>query len=96
MFDGHTYNGVYLSDIDGDLCIPYYQMNQLFHSEKNIISNTIPEQDHLVNYSPIAIEINGVFSTYDNRFTHRNEVEYGQRYRVDIDEFGAVDDLLQP
>lgn len=96
VFDGHNYAGIFLSSNGDDLCIPYHNMNQHYNREKIVILNAIPNQYHLVNYQPISIEITGIFDETDNTFTHRNEVVYGKRYRVNIEEFGEIEDILQP
>lgn len=94
IFDGHDYAGVYINYDDEDLCIPYTQMNQLYSTEKHIITHTIPEQYHLYDYQPISIIICGTY--LEDYRTHLNEIEYGQLYRVSVEEFGTVEDLLQP
>ena len=95
VFDGRDYSGIYLSDNTEDFCIPYVKMNQLYNAEKRVIKTTIPETHHLVGYVPISIEILGYYLENEAKYTHHNEIVYGRQYRVNIDEFGEVQDLLQ-
>lgn len=95
VFDGRDYPGIYLSD-KGSSCIPYYRMNLLYHAEKSIITSTIPEDNHLNGYVPISIVIQCINPESENIITHFNEIVYGRPYRVNIDEFGEVRDLLNP
>ena len=93
IFDGTTYAGVYYNTDGDNLCIEHEYMNDHYYAEKQIITQTIPNQYHLYGYAPISIEING--SVLDNNaVTHRNEIEYGIRMEVSKDEFGEVEDLL--
>lgn len=93
IFDGTTYAGVYYNTQLENLCIPHEYMNDHYYSEKQIITQTIPNQYQLSGYTPISIEIIGC--VLDNHAaTHRNEIEYGIRMEVSTDEFGEIEDLL--
>lgn len=93
IFDGSTYAGVYYNTNTDNLCIEHEYMNDHYNAEKRIITQTIPNQYHLFGYSPISIEITGA-AVGDLALTHHNEVEYGIRTEVSIDEFGDIEDLL--
>lgn len=93
IFDGSTYAGVYYNTDLDDLCIPSDFMNDHYHAEKRVITQTIPSQYQMTGYAPISIEIYGA-SAGDFAITHRNEIEYGIRMAVDTDEFGEIEDLL--
>ena len=93
IFDGTTYAGIYYNSNGDDLCIESGFMNDRFQAEKRVISQTIPNQYQLLDYSPISIEITGI--VLDNlAATHLNEIEYGIRMEVSKDEFGEPEDLL--
>lgn len=93
VFDGTTYAGIYYNTNGNDLCIENDFMNDYYHAEKRVISQTIPNQYQLADYSPISIEITGIM--LDNlAATHLSEVEYGIRMEVSKDEFGELEDLL--
>lgn len=94
IFDGSNYPGVYYNDDPEQLCIPYYDMNLLYKGELNLISKRIPEQYQLQGYSPVSISIYGVHTDDQHAVTHRNEIEYGIRYPIYLDEFGEVEDLI--
>lgn len=93
-FDGHDYDNVFIAYDGDDHCIPYLEMNRYFNGERYIISYTLPKQYHLYNYQPISIMIHTVHDDTDDSYTHFNEIEYGQLYRVNIDEFGEREELL--
>lgn len=93
VFDGTTYPGLYYNTNPNNLCIEHEYMNDHYSAERRVISQTIPDQYHLTNYSLISVNINGIL--LDNgAFTHFHEVEYGVRMEVCMDEFGAIEDLL--
>ena len=93
IFDGTTYNGVYYNEDSDNLCIGYGFLNDHYYAEKRIITQTIPSQYQLHGLAPISIEIKG--SVLDNNaVTHRNEIEYGIRMEVSVEEFGELEDLL--
>lgn len=94
-FDGTNYQNVYYTQDLNDLCIEYHDMNRYFQGEKTVITQTIPQVYHLMGYSPISIEITGASLEQNTAVTHHNEVEYGTRMQVRIDEFGEIEDLLQ-
>lgn len=96
FFNGTDYAGVYYNDHPDDLCIPYHEMNRLFKGEKNLISKVIPERYGLQAHSPVSISIYGIQTDDHLAVTHQNEIEYGIRLQVRTDEFGEVEDLLQP
>ena len=93
IFDGTTYAGVYYNTAPDNLCIEHEYMNDHYHAEKQIITQTIPSQYHLTGYSPVSINIRGDLLS-DGAVTHRNEIEYGVRMEVSKEEFGEVEDLL--
>ena len=94
FFDGSNYPGVYYNEDLEQLCIPYYDMNLLFKGELNVISWRIPQQYSLEGYQPISININGIHTDDHHAVTHLNEIEYGIRHQVRIDEFGEVEPLI--
>lgn len=94
IFDGSNYSGIYYNPNPENLCIDYLYMNDYYYGEKQIITRIIPEQYHLTDYSPISIEIAGVMIEDGTVATHYNEVEYGIRTRVRIDEFGTIEKLI--
>lgn len=94
VFDGRNYPGIYYNEDTGNLCIDHYSMNARYHAEKNVISRTIPDQYYLTGYSPISIAIFGILTDDWGAVTHRNEVEYGIRSRVSIEEFGTIENLI--
>lgn len=94
IFDGSNYSGIYYNPNPENLCIDYLYMNDYYYGEKQIITRIIPEQYHLTDYSPISIEIAGVMIEDGTVATHYNEVEYGVRTRVRIDEFGTIEKLI--
>lgn len=96
VFDGKIYPRIYYSCNPEEQCIHYPSMNNYFQGEKKAVSETIPEQYHLNGYQLISIEIHGATVDDDAYTTHVTEVEYGIPYQVRIDEFGEVEDLLQP
>lgn len=93
IFDGSIYAGVYYNTDLNDLCIDHEYMNDHYNAEKRIITQIIPNQYHLYGYAPISIEITGA-SVDEIALTHHNEIEYGIRAEVNIDEFGDIEDLL--
>ena len=93
VFDGTTYPGVYYNTDPNDLCIEHEYMNDYYYTERQIITQTIPNQYHLIGYSPVSIAIGGI-ELNGNAVTHRNEIEYGIRMEVSKDEFGEIEDLL--
>lgn len=93
-FDGSNYPNLFYATGTDDMCIDHLYLNDYYYAEKAIISRTIPEQYHLEGYSPISIEIEGRALTDPDALTHHNEIEYGIRMRVSIDEFGETKDLL--
>ena len=94
IFDGSNYSGVYYNPYPEDLCIGYLYMNDYYYGEKQVITQIIPNQYHLTDYSPISIEITGTLIEDGTVATHYNEVEYGIRARVSIDEFGIIENLV--
>lgn len=94
VFDGTNYPAIYYTTDPDDLCIDHFYLNDYYHAEKTIIRRTIPDYYHLVGYSPISIEIDGVSLTDPDALTHHNEIEYGIRVRVSTDEFGTTKDLM--
>ena len=94
LFDGSNYPGVYYNEDLEQLCIPFYDMNLLFKGELNLISRRIPEQYQLQGYCPISISINGIHTDDHHAVTHLNEIEYGIRQQVRLDEFGEVESLI--
>jgi hypothetical protein len=93
IFDGTTYPGVYYTTDPNHLCIEHEYMNDYYYTERQIITQTIPNQYHLEGYAPISIAIEGI-ELNNNALTHRNEIEYGVRIEVSKDEFGEIEDLL--
>lgn len=96
VFDGTVYQGVFYTQDPEATCIDYQSMNEYYFGEKRIISRTIPEQYHLIGYMPISIEIQGIGLDNPSAITHHNEIEYGICMEVSTDEFGEVEDLLEP
>ena len=94
VFDGSNYSGLYYNTNPENLCIDHMYMNDYYHSEKQTISQIIPEQYQLNGYSPISIEISGVMIEDGTVATHYNEVEYGIRAQVRVDEFGTIEQLI--
>ena len=94
VFDGSNYAGLYYSHNTEDLCIDYPYMNDHYAAEKRTITQVIPGQYQLSGYSPISIEISGVLTEDGTAATHYNEVEYGIRAQVRIDEFGTIERLI--
>lgn len=95
IFDGTNYLGLYYNQNPDNLCISSDYMNDYYCREKKIISQVIPNQYNLAGYSPISIEVDGVSIDNGAAVTHKTEVEYGIRMRVRIDEFGAIESLIQ-
>lgn len=93
VFDGSTYTGIYYNTDAENLCIEHEYMNDHYYSEKQVITQTIPNQYQLSDYSPISIEIRGGVLN-NNALTHLNEVEYGIRMEVSTAEFGEIENLL--
>ena len=96
VFDGQNNPGIYYACDPEHFCISYPSMNSLFQKEKKMITQTIPELYHLYGYQPVSIEIFGIAVENEDCVTHRNEIEYGLPCQVSINEFGEVEDLLQP
>ena len=94
IFDGSNYSGIYYNTHPENLCIDFMYMNDYYAGEKQAITRIIPEQYQLTDYSPISIEISGVMIEDGTVATHYNEVEYGIRERVRIDEFGTIEKLI--
>lgn len=94
VFDGSNYSGLYYNTNPEVLCIDYMYMNDYYYGEKQTITRIIPEQYHLNGYSPISIVVSGVMIEDGTVATHYNEVEYGIRAQVRVDEFGTVKPLL--
>lgn len=94
IFDGTNYSNLYYTTDPGDICIEHEYMNDYYYAEKTIINRTIPEQYQLTGYSPISIEIEGIILDDPAALTHYNEIEYGKRVCVSIDEFGETRDLM--
>lgn len=94
IFDGSNYSGLYYNPNPEDLCIDYLYMNDYYYGEKQTITQIIPVQYHMTEYSPVSIEIAGVMIEDGTVATHYNEVEYGIRTRVRIDEFGTIEKLI--
>ena len=94
VFDGTNYPTIYYTTDPDDLCIDHLDLNDYYFAEKTIIQHSIPDYYHLVGYSPISIEIDGVSLTDPDALTHHNEIEYGIRVRVSTDEFGTTKDLM--
>lgn len=94
IFDGTNYPGIFYNEGLDNLCIDYIRMNNHFLSEKKVITQTIPEQYYLTGFSPISISINGIMTDDWNAVTHRNEIVYGIRSKVRIDEFGTIESLI--
>lgn len=95
IFDGTNNPGIYYTNELDKLCIEHEYMNDYYHGEKNMITRTIPNNYHLEGYSPISISILGISINEYSAVTHYNEIEYGIRTQVRIDEFGELEDLLQ-
>lgn len=94
VFDGSNYSGIYYNQNPENLCIEYPYLNDYYYSEKQTISQIIPAQYNLVGYSPVSIEVTGVMIEDGSIATHYNEVEYGIRAQVRIDEFGNIENLI--
>ena len=94
VFDGSNYSGLYYNANPEDLCIDHLYMNDYYYGEKQTISQIIPGQYQLNGYCPISIEISGVMIEDGTVATHYNEVEYGLRTQVRIDEFGTIERLV--
>ena len=94
VFDGSNYSGLYYNSHPEELCIGFMYMNDYYAGEKQTITRIIPEQYQLNGYSPISIEVSGVIIEDGTVATHYNEVEYGIRERVRIDEFGTIEHLV--
>lgn len=94
-FDGSNHPGIFYTHDANAFCIEYEYMNDYYHAEKNMITRIIPELYHLDGYSPVSIEINGITIEEFTALTHYNEIEYGIRAQVRVDEFGALEDLLR-
>lgn len=94
VFDGSNYSGVYYNPQPENLCIEYTYMNDYYYGEKQVITQIIPNQYHLNGYCPISIEISGVMTEDGTAATHYNEIEYGIRAQVRIDEFGTIESLV--
>lgn len=95
IFDGSNYAGLYYNANPESLCIDHMYMNDYYQAEKRVITQTIPTQYHLEGYAPISIEIHGIMTNDGSIATHYNEIEYGIRTSVCIDEFGNIEPLLQ-
>lgn len=95
LFDGSNYPGIYYNTDLEALCIPDYDMNLLFKAEMNLLTWKIPQLYHLEEYCPISISIQGIHTDDQSAVTHQNEIEYGIRYQVRLDEFGEVENLVQ-
>lgn len=94
IFDGTNYSNIYYTTNPDETCIEYLFMNDYYYAEKTIISHTIPEQYHLTGYTPISIEIVGMALEEPLALTHYNEIVYGKRIRVSVNEFGETKDLM--
>ena len=94
VFDGSNYTGLYYNPNPENLCIDFMYMNDYYVREKQVITQTIPEQYQLTNCSPISIAISGIMIEDGTVATHYHEVEYGIREQVRIDEFGTIEKLI--
>lgn len=94
VFDGSNYSCLYYNPNPEDLCIEYMYMNDYYNGEKQVITRIVPGQYHLTEYSPISIEVSGAMIEDGSVATHYNEVEYGIRAQVRIDEFGTIESLI--
>ena len=94
VFDGTNFPNIFYTTDPEAMCIDHEDMNAYYNSEKHLIRNTVPSYYHLEGYSPISIEIEGMALTEPAALTHHNEIEYGIRLRVSVDEFGMTKSLL--
>lgn len=94
IFDGSNYSGLYYNPNPENLCIEHMYMNDYYNGEKQVITQIIPNHFQITDYSPISIEISGIMAEDGTVATHYNEVEYGIRARVSIDEFGTTESLV--
>ncbi len=95
-FDGIDYpNDVFYRQNVNATCIDFNNMNRLYHREKRLIFETLPNNStgNVYGYTPIIIDITG-----ENRdeayITHRNNITYAQRLMADITVIGETRDLL--
>ena len=96
VFNGTNYPKIFYTQDASDRCIDYNHMNYYYSGEKNVIKNIIPAQYHLEDYIPISITIRGVAVSNPYAITHHNCVDYGIQLKVSIEEFGEIEDLLEP
>ena len=94
VFDGTNFPNIFYTTDPEAMCIDHEDMNAYYNLEKHLIRNTVPSYYHLEGYSLISIEIEGMALTEPAALTHHNEIEYGIRLRVSVDEFGMTKSLL--
>lgn len=96
-FDGRSYPGVFYRTDVNETCIQWLELNALFHSEKRLIFEQIPQGDSSLG-NVLGITIVGELVYVDmepSYITHHNEIEYAQRCTASIEEIGEPKDLLE-
>ena len=73
-------------------------MNYYFRGERNVIFDTIPQENGLIGFEVLSISIDGAELTINSaeiiHLTHNNHIIYGQKLEVSISEIGEAIDLL--